>query len=299
MNDADAQMTEAVRVCEPTSAPIPLLLDSPHSGTYYPADFKHKVDRHKLRQAEDAHVDALWSQAPAYGATLVLANYPRTYIDCNRRRDDIDPALLSDGWPEGVDPKPAPTEKSVLGKGLIWRLMDDGEPIYDEPLSWRDVKHRLSNVHDVYYAALNRRADSLHRQFGILWHLNVHSMPAASDQLTSAYPGLQHDDIVLGDRDGTTAGEELTASVEIFFRSRGYTVSRNMPYKGVEIVRTLGQPQRNRHSLQVEVNKRLYMNESSLRITDNFARVHGDVTDLVATLAAALRYRVQAEVGTA
>ena len=48
-----------------------------------------------LRRAEDAYVDQLYDAAPAHGATLVAALFPRSYIDANRAADDLDPAILT------------------------------------------------------------------------------------------------------------------------------------------------------------------------------------------------------------
>src|SRR5438477_11673280 len=67
----------------------PVFLDSPHSGTDYPADFRYACDHRLLRRAEDTFVESLFSNGPAYGATLVHALFPRTYIDPNRSTDDI------------------------------------------------------------------------------------------------------------------------------------------------------------------------------------------------------------------
>ena len=89
-------MSKSVRRHDPVAAPIPLVLDSPHSGTAYPDDFDHLPPRDVVRQAEDTHVEALYAAAPAMGATLIEALFPRSYIDPNRHHSDIDSALLAD-----------------------------------------------------------------------------------------------------------------------------------------------------------------------------------------------------------
>src|SRR5690554_2666686 len=109
---------------EPTGPVIPLVCDSPHSGTHYPSDFDHVVSRAQLRQGEDTHIDALWQAAPKVGATLIAACFPRTYIDPNRTLQDLDPDLIEGEWPEPL----APGEKTRLGKGLVWTRMDPRTP---------------------------------------------------------------------------------------------------------------------------------------------------------------------------
>ena len=110
MTQADFQ---PVSVFEPAVAALPLVCDSPHSGETYPADFGAAASLAQLRQGEDTHVDALWSAAPALGATLVAANFPRVYIDPNRTLRDLDPGLLAEPWPGPLEPG----EKTRLGKG--------------------------------------------------------------------------------------------------------------------------------------------------------------------------------------
>ena len=59
-----------------------------------------------LRRAEDAYVDELFGAAPAHGATLIGALFPRSYIDVNRAPDDVDPAMLSGTLPPYLVPRP-------------------------------------------------------------------------------------------------------------------------------------------------------------------------------------------------
>ncbi|MDP3378539.1 MAG: DNA recombination protein RmuC, partial [Brevundimonas sp.] len=123
----------------PVGQAIPLVCDSPHSGTAYPADFGHAVPRALLRAAEDTHVEALWQAAPGVGASLLEAHFPRSYIDANRTLDDLDPALLDAPWPEPL----APGEKTRLGYGLVWRNVNAATPIYDRKLTVAEVQARM------------------------------------------------------------------------------------------------------------------------------------------------------------
>ena len=94
----------ALRCHDPVVEPIPLVLDSPHSGTQYPAEFEHLPPRAVVRQAEDSYVEQLYAAAPLLGATLIEALFPRAYIDPNRHLSDMDPELLAEPWPEPVSP---------------------------------------------------------------------------------------------------------------------------------------------------------------------------------------------------
>jgi len=261
-------------------ASAPLLLDSPHSGTEYPPDFNTAIAHGPLRTAEDTWVADLWAGALAHGVPMLAARFPRSYIDANRGEQEIDPLLLDAPWPE-----PLPESSKVrLGKGLIWRMMDDGTPIYDRKLSHDEVRHRLEACWRPYHDTLKTMMDRAHAAFGQVWHINCHSMPSVAAQYATDKPGLVHPDFVLGDRDGATAAPAFRETVAEFLRSRGYSVSLNDPYKGVEIVRRCGDPAGGRHSLQVEINRKLYMDEISLRPHAGFDTLRGDLADLAAEL---------------
>jgi N-formylglutamate amidohydrolase len=91
-------------------------------------------------------------------------------------------------------------------------------------------------------------------------------------------------DIVLGDRDGTTCEPAFTELVRAHLAARGYDVKVNDPYKGVELVRAFSNPAAGRHSLQIEINKRLYMNEATLEKNSGFSRVKDNLARLARSL---------------
>ena len=278
---------DAFRRHDPVVAPLPLVLDSPHSGSDYPADFKHLPPRKVVRQAEDSYVDELYAMAPEVGATLVEALFPRSYIDPNRSLADIDPALLSAPWPGPL----TPSRKTELGIGLVWRLAQGGVPMYSRKLSVNEVQERIARYYKPYHDAVVEALDERHRQFGAVWHLNCHSMPAVGDVMSDD-PGRERAQFVLGDRDGTTCEPELTSFVASTLRTMGYTVAINDPYKGVELVRRHGRPAERRHSLQIEINRRLYLDEKTLVKHEGFARLQVNLRRMLDALAAFLRTRI-------
>lgn len=105
-------------VYAPIGDEVPVVFDSPHSGAEYPQDFGCIVPMNLLRTTEDAFVDELYGEAPAKGASLLAALFPRAYIDPNRSLLDLDADLLADPWPHPLEPG----QKTVrLGRGLVWR----------------------------------------------------------------------------------------------------------------------------------------------------------------------------------
>ncbi len=256
---------------------VPLVLDSPHSGVSYPDDFRTVVPVKVLRMAEDTHIEKLYAAAPDLGATLIAAEFPRSYIDPNRSMLDIDQALLDAPWPGPVNA----SRKTEKGVGLIWRKLDSGENLYDRKLSIKEVQARIANCYAPYHKAVRDALNKAHKHYGAVWHLDCHSMSATSGQVAEEGPGVARADFVLGDRDGTTCAPEFTAFIATTLRGFGYEVKINDPYKGVELVRAYSDPEHHRHSLQVEVNRRLYMDEATREPNANFAALQDDLTRLV------------------
>jgi N-formylglutamate amidohydrolase len=257
---------------------LPVIFDSPHSGTNYPPDFGFIAPSELVRRAEDAYVDELFSAAPARGAPLVSALFPRSYIDPNRSLLDLDPEVLAEPWPDEI----APGEKARLGHGLIWRLCPPDEAMYDRKLSVEEVRRRIDLYWKPYHAALKRVLDDVHHRFGQTWHINCHSMPAISPPNSpEGATGVRRAEIVLGDRDGSTCLAEFLALVRDTFKKLGYQVKVNDPYKGVEIVRAYSDPLAGRHALQIEINRALYMDEQGFEKTAGFAELQANLTKLI------------------
>jgi N-formylglutamate deformylase len=262
----------------------PLVLDSPHSGVAYPADFGHSCELAILRQAEDTHVEKLYDFAPALGVAWIEALFPRSYMDVNRNTSEIDVGMIEGEWADAVETSPASLAKVRLGKGLIWRMTDEGLPIYSRKLASAEVRQRIERCWRPYHEAVSRAIADARERHGYSIHLNCHSMPAVAATYATEFPGLVHADFVIGDRDGSTAAPALSQLVCEVLRGFGYDVAYNHPYKGVELVRRNGNPTAHRHSIQVEVNRKLYMDEATLQPHEGFARLRGHLQQLVEQL---------------
>lgn len=266
-----------------TGTELPIVVDSPHSGTDQPADWDTALDATERRGFEDCFVDQLYVHAPRFGATLLAARFPRLYIDPNRTLDDIDESMLDAPWPGPVNPSP----KTALGFGLIAREMN-GRAVYVRPLDVAEVQHRIATCWQPYHDALWQALDAAHARHGSVWHLNVHSMGDNAYQ-TLKLPEKPLADVVLGDLDGTTADEPTMALIETVLRDHGYSVARNDPFKGVEIIRRSGRPAEGRRALQIELKKSRYMDSAALQPNEGFARVQTALDAMLAALAAHVR----------
>ena len=261
----------------PRTPAIPLVLDSPHSGNRFPGDFGAQVTESELREGEDIYVDELYAAAPEMGAPLLAALWPRTYLDPNRNAGDVDLELLDGPWPWEY----VPSGKAKVGKALLWRTLEDGRPIYPRRLRPDTVRERIERCHAPYHAAIRELLDASVKRFGKVFHINCHSMRGVAGKQSDDGEGSVRADFVLGDRDGTSCDPAFTELVRGTLAAMGYSVKVNDPYKGVELVRAYSNPKAGRHSLQIEISKRLYVDDATLRKTAGFAKLQRDLGSLL------------------
>ena len=266
---------------DPPADPLPVIFDSPHSGAVYPPDFAFAAPLSVMRRAEDAFVDELFESATVHGASLLAALFPRSYVDPNRHEHDVDPKLLDGPWPAPI----VASDHGRRGLGVVRRLVRSTVPVYDRRLTVAEVQARLLRYHQPYHRELQSMLDAAHAAFGEVWHLNCHSMKSTAK-------GHLRADFVLGDRHGTTCNGEFTELVESALRDLGYSVALNHPFKGAELVARHGAPAARRHSLQIEINRGLYMDEERIEKSDGFAGLQADIDRLIAEVTRHARERL-------
>jgi N-formylglutamate deformylase len=260
----------------PEGPEVPVLFDSPHSGRYYPDDFGASASLADLRRGEDAYVDELIRGATGVGITVLLANYPRCYIDVNRTVDDIDPELLAEPWPGEL----APTEKSRRGLGLIRRYVVPGVAVYDRRLSVAEIQGRIETVYRPYHEVLRATVEGLLARHDRVWHINWHSMKSVGNAMTPDGEGALRPDFVVGDLRGRSSGRQLTDMVVGLLRGMGYSVAVNEPYAGGTILAELGNPTRGIHAIQIEMNRGLYLDEPRVEKTEGFGTLARTISTL-------------------
>lgn len=276
-------------VAEPTAVALPILFDSPHSGIALPADFGTSAPAAAIRSSWDAFVDELWAGVPEQGGVLIGAHFPRAYIDPNRAITDIDVQLLAEPWPEPL----APEKYTLRGMGLIRRDALPNVPMYNRKLSVAEVQHRIDAYYRPYRAALSAAAERAYARHGALWHVDCHSMKSRGNEM-NVDAGAARPDFVISDRRGTTADPAFTQWVANYFSGAGYRVQVNEPYQGGDLLTAVSDPARRRHSIQIELNRALYMDEAAFVKHAGFDALKRDLDVFAATLAGYVRAQLAA-----
>lgn len=258
----------------------PVVFNSPHSGNIYPPDFVEgsKLDAHALRRSEDALVDVLFQSVVKLGSPLVKVNFPRAYLDVNREPYELDPAMFTQRLPDYVNTS---SMRVAGGLGTIPRVVSETEEIYREPLEFSEAEERIRTLYVPYHGCLEGLLNDCRARFGEVLLIDCHSMPSSASPAMLQEASARRPDFVLGDRYGSTCNGAITDAFEALLVEAGYSVARNKPYAGGHITQHYGRPAHNRHALQVEVNRALYMDEATLLAHEGFGQLQDALAAVV------------------
>ncbi|MEM9585535.1 MAG: N-formylglutamate amidohydrolase [Pseudomonadota bacterium] len=271
--------TRAFRLSLPDVQTTSVIFASPHSGREYPRAFLRKsvLDELAIRSSEDAFMDMLVSNAPSFGAPLLLARMPRAFLDLNRAADELDPAVV-----EGVR-QVSHNPRIASGLGVIPRVVSNGRAIYRGKLRHDEAKARVIDYWHPYHSQLSGLVRETLRNFGEAILIDCHSMPhEAVDSVTQK--GLARPEVVLGDRFGASAGGQIVDRIEQIFLDAGLRVSRNAPFAGAFTTQHYGRPSQRQHAVQIEIDRALYMNELRVRPNGNFDNFRALMSRIIAEL---------------
>ncbi len=273
---APAHATFDVR--RPDRVTTPVVFASPHSGCRYSDDFlaASVLDRRAIRRSEDAFIDDIFACATDFGAPLLHAHFPRAYVDANREPFELDPAMFSAPLPDWVN---TASPRVAAGLGTVAKIVAGGAEIYAGQLDFNEVNARIRTCYEPYHQALRALIDDAVSTFGCCLLIDCHSMPSMvpAGHQTQA-------DIVLGDCHGTTCARDISLSAERTLTRLGLSVNRNKPYAGGFTTRNYARPLEGVQTLQIEINRALYMNEATIRPNAGYARLAEHMRILVAHL---------------
>jgi len=256
-----------------------LIVASPHSGRDYPDWFlrQSRLSESQLRTSEDAFVDRLAQPALGAGAVVLCARVPRSVVDLNRARDELDPQAVAGAVACPGNPR------MMAGLGVIPRVVAHGRPIRDRPIAREEAERRLDALWQPYHDALAALMEEAEQRFGIAVLLDMHSMPR--DALAHLSP---RPEVVIGDRHGRAAAPWLRDALKGALAAEDFRLRMNAPFAGAHVVAAYGAPERGRHALQLEVDRSLYMDEARLAPHGGLARLAGRLGRVYAAVARAL-----------
>ena len=264
----DFREGELFEVREPESQSLPFVFNSPHSGRIYPKSLieRSRLDPVAIRRSEDHFVDELFFCGMDFGAPMLAANFPRAYVDVNREPYELDPTMFDGRLPPFAN---TASVRVAGGLGTVPRIVGENMDIYRGKLCVAEAMQRIEVIYKPYHAALRRLIARTHARFGRAVLIDCHSMPG---NIRIAGSGVRPD-FIIGDRYGTSASSELSRLALKLLEELGFVAVRNKPYAGGFITEHYGRPARGLHALQIEVNRSLYIDETSLRKKPDFDKV--------------------------
>ncbi|MFN7685889.1 MAG: N-formylglutamate amidohydrolase [Oligoflexia bacterium] len=239
------------------AVPATLIATIPHSGEWIPPEafWLKSLSPSVLLMDVDRFVDRLFAPAlQEFKVANVVARAHRYAVDLNRTPDDIDAGTVQG----------APLVEGTHTKGFHWAKTTQGQAILNAPLSMELHQKLIELYNDPFHLEISRlvnqaRANDPKRQ---IFHLDCHSMPS---QGTAAHAdtGARRPDVVISDFEGKSSRPDFVALIVQAFTRAGLRVSINWPYKGGRITQRYGKPAQGHHTVQIELNRALYMNEST------------------------------------
>lgn len=246
--------SDCFRVLPPQGVELPVVVEVPHAGLLLDANCLSTllVSARAIARDADLFVDELISGVTSVGATALVAHTSRYFIDLNRHADDFDRHAVEGG------------SNYETPHGLIWHRATDRERALAAPLSPLELKRRMELIYNPYHATLQRILDDKRRRFGQVILICAHSMPSVGVSLSTGRE-VARADVVPGTRGRTSAAAVVIETVDRFAKALGFSVKHDDPYRGGYSTQHYGVPARGVHAVQIEVARRLYMDEATLR----------------------------------
>lgn len=247
---------------EPRAPEVPVIVEVPHAGLEVDAETLATLVAPALAIGRDAdlYVDELYADAPDSGATLLTARMSRYVCDLNRSEHDVDRDTVL-----GASGRPSP-------HGLIWRSTTDNRAAIARPLSRAELDRRLQAYYRPYHDQLDVLVRDRLARHGFVIVVSGHSMPSRGRDGHDD-PGRERADVVPGTRQRTTAAPAVIDVAERVAERFQLALAHDEPYRGGHTTVRYGRPAAGIHAIQIELNRKLYMDEHTLSKKPNEFRV--------------------------
>jgi N-formylglutamate deformylase len=247
---------------EPRVPEVPVIVEVPHAGLEVDAETLATLVAPAVAIGRDAdlYVDELYADAPDCGAALLTARMSRYVCDLNRSEHDVDRDTVL-----GATGRASP-------HGLVWRSTTDNRAAIARPLPRTELERRLVSYYRPYHDQLDILVRDRLARHGFVIVVSGHSMPSRGRDGHDD-PGKDRADVVPGTRQRTTAAPAVIEVAERVAERFQLGVMHDEPYRGGHTTLRYGRPAAGIHAIQIELNRRLYMDEQTLAKKPNEFRV--------------------------
>ena len=262
-------------IIHPPRGDLPVVLSVPHSGRDYPDWLVAMAfgGRSSLATLEDPLVDRLVWRALQRGCGAVIARAPRAAIDCNRSEDEIDPSVV-----DGASMPPL-TARARGGLGIVPGRTQQHGHLWRRPIDLDQLEERIVQAHRPYHEAIEQQIELLLDRFGCALLLDCHSMPP---------PPRGIPPVVFGDCRGRTAEDWVSNEAMSITKRCGFQAGLNDPFAGGHVIDRHARPARDVHALQIELDRRLYLDTTLKSPGHDFDAAAGLIETLAVELGEAI-----------
>lgn len=261
---------------------FPLILSLPHSGEKIPseADWLTNLPESLLLTDVDRFVNDLYTPAIEKLKLPALQTHIHRYAaDLNRVPEDIDQSSV-----EGA-PLPAGTHT----KGFHWVISTQGDVILTKPISASVHAAIVKNYHDTFHTEFLQGRTKIRARFpGTLYHFDCHSMPSQGTK-AHADAGKRRPDVVISDCLGKSCSPEFLNLTVSAFQKEGLEVSVNHPYTGGRLTQRYGKPNLGEETIQIELNRALYMDEKTKEKLPDFQAFSARLTQILTQITSSMK----------
>lgn len=236
----------------------PLLVTIPHSGERVPSEtpWLAKLPEVLLMYDVDRYVDRLYEPViKQLGVPSVKTDWHRYAVDLNRLPEDVDRDSV-----EGHT-----NASGKFPRGLHWTITTTGERLQPKPMTQALHDELVAKYFEPFHMEVRDAMVKLKAHSQTIYHLDAHSMPSLGTK-EHRDPGEYRAEIVISDCEGTSCSADYRDLVVAAYERAGFKTRVNWPYKGGRVTETYGRPSKGVHSIQVELNRALYMDEATKQI---------------------------------
>ncbi len=245
----------------PRHREIPIFIDVPHAGLFIPENIaSDDYSPYLLRLYADYAVHKLCAFAPELGINLLINRVSRLVIDVNRAINDLNPAMIIDA-PIGYW---QPSRYGKIGLGLIYDT--------HHKLTMSEINARINNFYQPYISKCHEIAQNLCHVFPHVIYCNIHSMP---EKIAN--------DIDFCLSIGDNYPSQIILEMQKILQNMGFKCLINNPYKGGAQIRQFANS-KNITAVQIEINRKLYMNEKKISLNSDFFMIKKKLENLFITL---------------